>query len=86
MEHSVHVYILHNKYKQKMQINIQFVNGVFSNFEVYRTRFLDVVDFVNGSLITSLQRFAPNGLILWNIFIPKPDVPPAIAANYRQVI
>jgi len=53
--------------------------------EVYRTRFLDVMDFVNATLVTSLQRFAPNGVILWNIFIPKPDVPPAIAANYRQV-
>ena len=44
------------------------------------------MDFVNATLVTSLQRFAPNGVILWNIFIPKPDVPPAIAANYRQVI
>ena len=24
-------------------------------------------------------------VILWKIFLPKPDVPPAIAANYRQV-
>ena len=44
------------------------------------------MDFVNATLVTSLQRFAPNGVVLWNIFIPKPDVPPAIAANYRQVI
>lgn len=44
------------------------------------------MDYVNVSLVRSLERFAPEGLILWNIFLPKPDVPPAIAANYRQVI
>ena len=44
------------------------------------------MDYVNGSLIESIHRFAPNGLQLWNVFIPKPDVPPAIAANYREVI
>ena len=40
---------------------------------------------VNNSLVASLEKFAPNGLKLWNVFLPKPDVPPAIAANYRQV-
>ena len=52
---------------------------------MYRTRFLEITNFVNGSLEAALQKFAPSGLKLWNIFLPKPDVPPAIAANYRQV-
>lgn len=53
--------------------------------EVYRTRFLDITNYVNESIVEALQKFAPNGLKLWNVFLPKPDVPPAIAANYRQV-
>lgn len=53
--------------------------------EVYNTRFLDIVDYVNISLASSLERLAPKGLVLWNFFLPKPDVPPAISANYRQV-
>ena len=53
---------------------------------MYNTRFLDIVEFVNTTLHTNLERLTPNGgLVVWNIFLPKPDVPPAIAANYRQV-
>ena len=52
---------------------------------MYRTRFLDITNYVNESIVEALQKFAPNGLKLWNVFLPKPDVPPAIAANYRQV-
>ncbi len=34
----------------------------------------------------SLRRFAPaDSVKVWNVFLPKPDVPPAIAANYRDV-
>ena len=43
------------------------------------------MDHVNISLVSALEKFAPDGLRLWNVFLPKPDVPPAIAANYRQV-
>ncbi|TRY77064.1 hypothetical protein TCAL_08349 [Tigriopus californicus] len=54
--------------------------------EVYNTRFLDIIIFVNKTLQTNLDRFAPKGAILiWNVFLPKPEVPPAIAANYREV-
>jgi len=54
--------------------------------EVYNTRFLDIVQFVNKTLHDSLERLTPDGGVkIWNIFLPKPDVPPAIAANYRNV-
>ena len=54
--------------------------------QVYNTRFLEIVTFVNTTLHRDLERLTPRGgVIIWNIFLPKPDVPPAIAANYRQV-
>ena len=57
-------------------------------FQVYNTRFLDMVGFVDTTLQMSIERFSPeakNAIRIWNVFLPKPDVPPAIAANYRQV-
>lgn len=52
----------------------------------FSCRFLEIFDYVNATLEESLGRFAPDDAIkIWNVFLPKPDVPPAIAANYRQV-
>lgn len=53
--------------------------------EVYNTKFLDIIDFVTVTLEENLQVFAPDSIQIWNVFLPKPDVPPAIAANYREV-
>ena len=54
--------------------------------DVYIGKFLDIIDFVDVTLKKSLARFAPDGAIrVWNVFLPKPDVPPAIAANYKMV-
>ena len=47
-----------------------------------------MVGHVESSLKASVERFVPeakNSIKIWNVFLPKPDVPPAIAANYRQV-
>ena len=47
-----------------------------------------MVGFVETNVKSSIERFAPeaaSSIVLWNVFLPKPDVPPAIAANYRQV-
>jgi hypothetical protein len=47
-----------------------------------------MVGFVEDSVKSSIERFAPessSSIKVWNVFLPKPDVPPAIAANYRQV-
>ncbi len=55
-------------------------------------RFLEIGSYVNTSLKTSLARFSSTRGVnqtppvdVWNVFLPKPDVPPAIAANYRDV-
>ena len=47
-----------------------------------------MVGFVETTLLMSIERFSPeakDAIRIWNVFLPKPDVPPAIAANYRQV-
>ena len=65
--------------------SLVYVNSI-SFCQVYNTRFLEIVTFVNTTLHRDLERLTPRGgVIIWNIFLPKPDVPPAIAANYRQV-
>ena len=54
--------------------------------EVYNSRFVELSTSVEMSLNSSMTRLADNGLNILNLFIPKPDIPPAIAANYREVI
>jgi len=53
--------------------------------EVYNARFVELSTSVQASLISSMTRLANDGLNILNLFIPKPDIPPAIAANYREV-
>lgn len=33
----------------------------------------------------SITRLAANGIKVLNLVIPKPEIPPDIAANYKQV-
>ena len=54
--------------------------------EVYNSRFVELSQSVETSLNFSIGRLSNNGLVILNLFIPKPDIPPAIAANYREVI
>lgn len=53
--------------------------------EVFNTQFLELGDYVRVFLNQSISRFAQDGISVWNLFIPKPQIPPAIAANYREV-
>ena len=53
--------------------------------EVYNSRFVELSTSVEMSLNASMTKLAENGLNILNLFIPKPDIPPAIAANYREV-
>ena len=53
--------------------------------EVYNSRFVELSQSVESSLNSSIGRLSSNGLVILNLFIPKPDIPPAIAANYREV-
>jgi len=53
--------------------------------EVYNTKFVEIEESVKSSLNVSIDKFAKDAIIIWNLFIPKPEIPPAIAANYREV-
>lgn len=53
--------------------------------EVYNTKFIEIEESVKASLNVSIEKFAKDAIIIWNLFIPKPEIPPAIAANYREV-
>jgi len=53
--------------------------------EVYNTRFLEIEPFVKAQLNDSISKLSEDTIIIWNLFIPKPDIPPAIAQNYREV-
>merc|ERR1719208_42702 len=53
--------------------------------EVYNTKFVELSASVQQSLTISMEKLFPGGLNILNLFIPKPDIPPAIAANYREV-
>lgn len=53
--------------------------------EVYNTKFLRIEQFVKTMLNESITKLADDSITVWNLFIPKPDIPPAIAANYREV-
>ena len=53
--------------------------------EVYNSRFVDLSQSVLESLSVAMTKLSDSGLNILNLFIPKPDIPPAIAANYREV-
>merc|ERR1719167_433886 len=53
--------------------------------EVFNTKFINLRESVQVYLNTSISRFAKDGIQVWNLHIPKPQIPPAIAANYREV-
>jgi len=53
--------------------------------EVFNTKFINLKESVQVYLNLSITRFAKDGITVWNLHIPKPQIPPAIAANYREV-
>lgn len=53
--------------------------------EVYNSKFVELSSSVENSLRESMIRLSDSGINILNLFIPKPDIPPAIAANYREV-
>jgi len=53
--------------------------------EVFNTKFINLRESVQVYLNVSISRFAKDGITVWNLHIPKPQIPPAIAANYREV-
>merc|ERR1719154_753720 len=53
--------------------------------EVYNTKFLDIVENVKNNVKESITRLAEDGIEILNLVIPKPEIPPDIAHNYKQV-
>jgi len=53
--------------------------------EVYNTMFLDIVENVKENVRTSIRRLGEDGIEILNLVIPKPEIPPDIAHNYKQV-
>jgi len=53
--------------------------------EVYNTMFLDIVANVKSNVKSSIHRLGEDGIEILNLVIPKPEIPPDIAHNYKQV-
>jgi len=53
--------------------------------EVYNTMFLDIVEAVKENVKNSINRLGEDGIEILNLVIPKPEIPPDIALNYKQV-
>jgi len=53
--------------------------------EVYNTKFLDIVGTVKKNVVSSIERLGDGGLEILNLVIAKPNIPPDIAHNYKQV-
>ena len=69
--------------------------------DVYNVKFLDIVDQVKDNVKTSISRLGEvgecflqlqfsflifqDGIEILNLVIPKPEIPPDIAHNYKQV-
>lgn len=53
--------------------------------EVYKTKFLHIVDQVKERVKTSIKRLGDEGIEILNLVIPKPVIPSDIAENYKQV-
>ena len=53
--------------------------------EVYNTKFLQVEEYVLEDLKTNIEELAGGAITILKLFLPKPEVPPLIAANYRKV-
>ena len=53
--------------------------------EVYNTKFLEIVETVLARTRASIKRLGEDGIEILNLVIPKPEIPPDIAHNYKQV-
>ena len=53
--------------------------------EVYNTKFLEIVETVLAKTRASIKRLGEDGIEILNLVIPKPEIPPDIAHNYKQV-
>ena len=53
--------------------------------DVYNKQFVKIVGEVTKGLVANIKRLGEEGVEIFNLDIPKPDIPPDIAYNYKQV-
>ena len=52
---------------------------------IYNTKFLEMVAHVTNKTIATISKLGEGGIKIYHLTIPKPDIPPDIAANYKEV-
>ena len=53
--------------------------------EVYNTMFLDIVEEVRKNVVESIHTLGGGGIKVHHLTVPKPQIPPDIAKNYKEV-
>lgn len=53
--------------------------------DVYNRKFLEIVQRVKENVMISITRLGNDGIDILNLVVPKPEIPPDIAHNYKQV-
>merc|ERR1711860_341875 len=53
--------------------------------EVYNEKFLEIPDYVMEKVLESIGKLSNGSVEILNLVIPKPDIPPDIAENYKRV-
>ena len=53
--------------------------------EVYNTMFLDIVEVVTVGVVDTIKTLGNGGIKIYHLTIPKPQIPPDIAKNYKEV-
>ena len=53
--------------------------------EVYSTKFNQIVQSVTNETKKTIEKLGNGGITIHHLTIPKPDIPPDIAANYKEV-
>ena len=53
--------------------------------DVYREKFLDIPKYVLEKVEADIAKLSNGSVEILNLVIPKPDIPPDIAENYKRV-
>ena len=53
--------------------------------EVYNEKFLEIPDYVMGKVLEHIGKLSNGSVEILNLVVPKPDIPPDIAENYKRV-
>ena len=53
--------------------------------EVYNTMFLNIVEVVTNGVVDTISTLGDGGIKIYHLTVPKPQIPPDIAKNYKEV-